>query len=241
MTEFPGRWAEGVSLVIAPVLMLAGVLLRLPYDAFFPRQLAAFAGNPALMTASYSCFAAGNVLLWPGVLGLVRRSPGSRWVLWGGVMVMLGLFERTFHAGVSHLAFQLVSVEGVSAAQKAVADSYGAFHVFASLSVALFFGWIVLAVGLWRAGTLDAVRTGAPGVVRAGALGRAVALGLMAALPIGVLKGTGVMSIVATVGLCVALVPFGVKVLREGPAPKWWAFPLALAIGAGAVVLGTLG
>ncbi|MEU7855347.1 hypothetical protein [Nonomuraea sp. NPDC049141] len=227
MTEFPGRWAEGVSLVIAPVLMLAGVLLRLPYDAFFPRQLAAFAGDPALMTASYSCFAAGNVLLWPGVLGLVRRSPGSRWVLWGGVMVMLGLFERAFHAGVSHLAFQLVSVQGLPAAQRAVADSYGAFHVFASLSVALFFGWIVLAVGLWRAGTLDLVR--------------AVALGLMSALPIGVLKGTGVMSIVATAGLCVALVPFGVKVLRDGPAPKWWAFPLALAIGAGAVVLGTLG
>ncbi|HUR01358.1 MAG TPA: hypothetical protein VM347_02355 [Nonomuraea sp.] len=227
MTEFPGRWAQGVSLVIAPVLMLAGVLLRLPYDAFFPRQLAAFAENPALMTASYSCFAAGNVLLWPGVLGLVRRSPGSRWVLWGGVMVMLGLFERTFHAGVSHLAFQLVSVEGLPAAQRAVADSYGAFHVFASLSTALFLGWIVLAVGLWRAGTLDVVR--------------AVALGLMSALPIGVLKGTGVMSIVATAGLCVALVPFGVKVLRDGPAPKWWAFPLALAIGAGAVVLGTLG
>ncbi|MBT2234641.1 hypothetical protein [Nonomuraea sp. NEAU-A123] len=227
MTEFPGRWAEGVSLVIAPVLMLVGVLLRLPYDAFFPRQLAAFAGNAALMTASYSCFAAGNVLLWPGVLGLVRRSPGSRWVLWGGVMVMLGLFERTFHAGVSHLAFQLVSVEGLPAARQAVADSYGAFHVFASLSVALFFGWIVLAVGLWRAGTLDVVR--------------AVALGLMSALPIGVLKGTGVMSIVATAGLCVALVPFGVKILRDGPAPKWWAFPLALAIGAGAVVLGTLG
>ncbi|MFD1547187.1 hypothetical protein [Nonomuraea guangzhouensis] len=227
MTEFPGRWPEGVSLVIAPVLMLAGVLLRLPYDAFFPRQLAAFAGDPALMTASYSCFAAGNVLLWPGVLGLVRRSPGSRWVLWGGVMVMLGLFERAFHAGVSHLAFQLVSVQGLPAAERAVADSYGAFHVFASLSVALFFGWIVLAVGLWRAGTLDLVR--------------AVALGLMSALPIGVLKGTGVMSIVATAGLCVALVPFGVKVLRDGPAPKWWAFPLALAIGAGAVVLGTLG
>jgi hypothetical protein len=221
MTEFPGRWAEGVSLALAPVLMLMGVLLRLPYDGFFPSQLAAFAESPALMTASYSCFAAGSVLLWPGVLRLARFAP------WGAAMVMLGLFARTFHAGISHLAFQLVSVEGLPAAQKAVAGSYGAFHIFASLSVALFFGWIVLAVGLWRAGTLSLVP--------------AVALGLMSALPIGVLKGTGPMSIVATVGLCVALVPLGVKVLRDGPAPKWWAFPLALAIGAGAVILGTLG
>ncbi|WP_219469433.1 hypothetical protein [Nonomuraea rhizosphaerae] len=221
MTEFPGRWAEGVSLTAAPVLMLAGVLLRLPYDGFFPSQLAAFAAEPALMTASYSCFAAGNVLLWPGVLRLARVAP------WGAAMVLLGLFERTFHAGISHLAFQLVSVQGLSAARNAVADSYGAFHVFASLSVALFFGWIVLAIGLWRAGTLG--------------LARALALGLMSALPIGVLKGTGPMSIVATVGLCVALVPLGVKVLRDGPAPRWWAVPLALAIGAGAFALGTLG
>ncbi|GAA3149597.1 hypothetical protein [Nonomuraea roseoviolacea] len=227
MNDFPGRWAEGVSLTLAPVLMLAGVLLRVGYDGFFPAQLAAFAEAPVLMSASYGCFALGSALLWPGVLGLVRRSPASRLVLWGGVMVLCGLFARAFHAGVSHLALQLVDGQGLAAAQRAVAAAYGAFHVFQAFNVMLFAGWAVLAVALWRAGTLGPVRS--------------VALGLMSALPMGVLKGTGPMSLLAVAGLCVALVPYGVKVLREGPAPRWWAVPLALAVGAGAVVLGTLG
>ncbi|MBN6057941.1 hypothetical protein JYK22_38830 [Nonomuraea sp. RK-328] len=227
MTDFPGRWAEGVSLTLAPVLMLSGVLLRTGYDGFFPAQLAAFAEAPALMSASYGCFALGSALLWPGVLGLVRRSPASRLVLWGGGMVLCGLFARAFHAGVSHLALQLVDVQGLASAQRAVAAAYGAFHVFQPLNVVLFAGWAVLAAGLWRAGTLGLVRS--------------VALGLMTALPIGVLKGTGPMSVLAVAGLCAALVPYGIGVLREGPAPRWWAVPLALAIGAGAVVLGALG
>jgi hypothetical protein len=44
--EFPGRWVEGAGLVLGPVLMLAGVLLRADVDCFFPAQLAAFAANP---------------------------------------------------------------------------------------------------------------------------------------------------------------------------------------------------
>lgn len=227
MTDFPGRWAEGVSLTLAPVLLLAGVLLRAGHDDFFPGQLAAFAAEPGLMSASYGCFAAGCALLWPGVLALVRRAPGSRLVRWGGVMVLLGLFARVFHAGVSHLAFQLVDVQGLAPAQAAVAGGYGAFHVFQPLNLATLAGWIVLAAGLRRAGVMGVVP--------------AVALGLAAALPIGVLKGTGPLSVVATAGLCVALVPYGVRVLRAGPAPKWWAVPLVLAAGAGAVVIGALG
>ncbi|MFC4591407.1 hypothetical protein [Sphaerisporangium corydalis] len=227
--EFPGRWVEGAGLVLGPSLMLAGVLLRADVDGFFPQQLAAVAASPARMTASYSAFVAGNVLLWPAVIALARRVGRTRpvWALWGGVMVLLGLFARTFHAGVNHLAFQLVDVQGAPAAQQVMADTYGAFHIFHTLSAAVFFGWIVLAVGTWRAGVLGIVRS--------------VALGLMAALPIGVLKGTGPMSVVATLGLCVALLPLGVRVLRDGPAPRWWAYPIALAVAAAAVLLGMAG
>jgi hypothetical protein len=38
----------------------------------------------------------------------------------------------------------------------------------------------------------------------------------MVMLPFGTLKGTEIRSI-ALIGLCIALVPFGVKMLREGP------------------------
>ncbi|GLX00781.1 hypothetical protein [Microtetraspora sp. NBRC 16547] len=228
--DFPGRRVEGVALVLGPVSMLTGVLLRADYNGFFPAQLAAFAESPGRMTTSYSAFAIGNVLLWPAVIALVRRIwPASpRLALWGGVMVLLGLFARTFHAGVNHLTFQLVDDQGMEQAWKAVADSYyGAFHVFQSLSVAVFFGWIVLAVGAWRSNALG--------------IARSVALASMSALPIGVLKGTGPMSIVTTLGLCVALVPLGVRVLRDGPAPSWWAYPLTLGVGTAAVLLGMAG
>jgi hypothetical protein len=42
----------------------------------------------------------------------------------------------------------------------------------------------------------------------------------MGALMMGVLKGSSAVSVVATAGLCVALVPLGVRVLREGPTPR---------------------
>jgi hypothetical protein len=94
-----------------------------------------------------------------------------------------------------------------------VADSYPAFHLFRVISFAIIPGWILLAVGAYRSRTLGPLRS--------------VALGLMAALMSGVLKGSTTVSVVATTGLCVALVPLGVKVLRgyaglagrDGPGP----------------------
>ncbi|MEU9837092.1 hypothetical protein AB0D67_36610 [Streptosporangium sp. NPDC048047] len=45
----------------------------------------------------------------------------------------------------------------------------------------------------------------------------------------------------AGLGLCAALVPLGAGVLRDGPAPRWWAYPLVLGVGAAAVLLGMAG
>jgi len=231
--RFPGRWLGGVALVLGPLLMLAGVLLRVRYHFFFPDQLAAYADHPTLIFAAYSLFLAGNIVLWPAVATLAQRIAVTKPVLavWGGALATFGLFARTFHAGVDHLAFQLVRVQDLPTATSAVGDSYGAYHIMSALSAAIFFGWIVLAVGAWRAGVMG--------------LPRAIALGLMAALPLGVLKGTTPLSIVAVAGLAVALVPLGVRVLREGPAPGaravvgWTAAVLAtIAVMA---VVGTLG
>ena len=43
---FPGRWVGGVSLVLAPLVLLAGALLRIQYHFFFPAQLAAARYEP---------------------------------------------------------------------------------------------------------------------------------------------------------------------------------------------------
>ncbi|MFC4011442.1 hypothetical protein ACFOY2_29725 [Nonomuraea purpurea] len=226
---FPGKWIEGIGLVLGPMLVMIGVLLKLGHDAFFPDQLAAFAGSPAQMTAAYSCFVAGIVLLSPAVLGVARRIGAThpRLAQWGLALTLAGLFARTFHAGVSHLAFQLVDVQGLGTAQRAISEQYGSFHVFQTINLATMVGWVVFAVGAWRAGVLGRVQS--------------LGLALMTSMPVGVLKGTGVMSIVAAAGLCVALVPLGIKVLSQGPAPRWWTYPLAAAIAAAVTLVSLVG
>ncbi|MCK2213825.1 hypothetical protein MF672_008485 [Actinomadura sp. ATCC 31491] len=235
ITSVPGRWVEGTGLVLGPLLLLAGVLVRAGADDFFPGQLAAYAAAPGRMALSYALYAAGAVLLWPAVTGLARliaaRRPG--WAAWGGTLAVLGLFGRVFHAGVSHLAFQLVDVLGLPAAQRAVAASYGAFHVFKATDVCIMGGWVVLAIGAHLA------RAFGPGPL---GVARCVALGLAAALPLGVLKGSSdPVALVALAGLAAALVPLGVAVLRAGPAPRWWAVALTAAFVPVAFALGLAG
>ncbi|WP_245641962.1 hypothetical protein [Nonomuraea candida] len=228
--EIPGRWAEGAGLVLGPLLTAAGVLTRLGQDDFFPGQLAAHAAHPGRMAWSYGLFAAGIVLLWPAATALGRRIGATRpgWARWGVTLVVLGLFGRVFHAGVSHLAFQLVDVLGLETARHVVEGTYGAFHVFKATNVCVMAGWLVLAVGAHLAGALGPVRC--------------VALGLAAALPLGVLKGsTDPVSLLALAGLIVVMVPLGVEALRRGPAPRWWAAALTAAFVPLAVLLGLVG
>jgi hypothetical protein len=222
----PGRWLGGVTMVVGPLLLLAGVLLRAGTPFFFPYQLAAFEERPSVIVASYSLFVAGNVLLWPAVLVLAKRISATRPILgvWGGAMTVFGLFARTFHAGMDHFAFQLAGARGSELATEIIADTYGPLQIdqiLLPLHAAIFFGWIVLALGAYRAGILRLLSS--------------VLLGLMAGLPQGVLKGTRPFSIIAAAGLCVALVPLGVKVLHDGPRPQ-----LGAALGWTAVVLAVL-
>lgn len=141
----------------------------------------------------------------------------------GGALVLCGLFERTFHAGVDHAARGLVLRHGVEQATAQVAESYQDLHLFSFLSFTIPFGWPVLAFGAYRSGVLGPVR--------------AVAPASMSALPLGVLEGTEVLSVVATAGPCVALVPLGVRLLLDGPRPDRGSALLALVA---APVIGAL-
>lgn len=230
---FPGRWLGAASLIMAPLLLLTGILLRIQFHFFFPQQLAAYHDHPALMTAAYNFFLAGNILLWPAVLSVANiiaaRRPG--WAIWGGSFVIFGLFARTFHAGADYLAFQMARIEGVQNATKTVGASYGAFHVVSSLNAPILLGWILLAIGAFLSRTLGLVRS--------------IALGLMSALMMGVLKGSSPISVVSASGLCVAFVPLGFALLRTPPAPSWGKVVLGLAVGlalvAGLFYFGQLG
>ena len=225
---FPGRWLGAASLILGPLLLLTGVVLRLRFDFFFPAQLEAAAAHPTLMFAAYSAFLCGVILLWPGIIVLAQRIGRThpRWGLWGAALVIFGLFARTFHAGADHLAFQLVRIEGVEPAVRVIQSSYGAPHIVKTLNAAILFGWLVLAVGAYRSRTLGLVRS--------------VALALMAGLMMGILKGSSMISVVSAAGLCVALVPLGLETLRADPRPRLLAFlgwSLAAAAGVGAMSL----
>src|SRR5690606_10936220 len=221
---FPGSWLGGISLILAPPLLLAGVLLRIQVHFFFPEQLEAYEVHPLLMKWSYQLFLGGNILLWPGIMALVHHIGQSKSALatWGGVMVIFGLFARTFHAGVDHLAFQLVEIHSVEMAVSTVRKSYGAFHVALMFNLFILLGWIVLALGAYLSGTLDIFRS--------------IALAMMSLLMLGVLKGSSIVSVVATTGLCIALVPFGLKVLQKtyqptfGTVVRWISYIIALFI-----------
>jgi hypothetical protein len=211
--RFPGRWVGGGSLILGPLLIATGALLRIQFHFFAPQQLAAYQEHPTLITAAYSVYSIGSVVLCFGIISLAnligRWSPV--WAGWAGCLAICGLFNRTFSAGVDHLAFQLVRVQNLDMAFQAVSDSYRAFHIFRTLNGAIMMGWVLLAIGAYRSGTLGRLRS--------------VALGLMVMLPFGTLKGTEIRSI-AIIGLCVALIPLGVSMLRNGPPlsrrAKFW-------------------
>ena len=205
---FPGRWVGGITMILAPLLFLIGMLLRIQYHFFFPQQLQAFQDNPTLMITAYNFFIVGNIFLFPAILTLVRLNGKKKGQisLWGGMFVILGLFARTFQGGINHLAFQLVDLHGLDMATKTIADSYGAFNLIATLNGTIMFGWLILAIGSYLSGTLG--------------LFKSICLGLMAALMSGVLKGTSLFSVVAASGLCIALIPLGFKVLNQGEKPS---------------------
>jgi hypothetical protein len=216
MTTFE-RWAGGPAMIIGPALLLTGMLLRAPFPFFFPHQLTAAVEHPAQMTAAYTCVLAGTVLLWPAVLALTTRIATQRpaWAAWSAVLVVTGLFERTFHAGFDQAAVDLARHNGTDAATTFVGAAYGDLHLFSYLSFTILIGWLVLAFGAWRSGELGMVRS----------------IGLAAAslMPLGVLKGTTILGAVGAAGLCIALVPTGISLLRSGPRPSTRQVWLAVA------------
>ncbi|MFJ6673445.1 hypothetical protein ACIQMJ_20240 [Actinosynnema sp. NPDC091369] len=215
---FPGRWIGAGTLILAPLLLLAGLLLRWPFHYFFPQQLAAVAERPGLMSAAHALTIAGTVLLAPAVIALAHHIGQTRPVAasWGASLVLVGLFERTFHAGIDQAAHNLVRHEGPTTATDLIAQSYQDLHLFSFLSFTILLGWPVLAFAAYRSRTLGPFR--------------ALALATTCLLPLGVLKGTELTSVIAAVGLCAAFVPTGLQQLLTGPRPTRKSVLLTLSI-----------
>ncbi|GHE92594.1 hypothetical protein GCM10017786_26580 [Amycolatopsis deserti] len=220
------RWIGGPAMIAAPLLLLAGMLLRFPVPFFFPHQLAAAVEHPGRMSAAYTCVLAGTVLLCPAVLALAARV-GTGWGTCGAVLVVTGLFGRVFHAGFDQAALALARHRGAGFATAFVGDAYGELHLFSYLTFTILLGWPVLAFAAWRARVLHPVQ--------------ALGLAATAALPLGVLKGTTALSLVAVAGLGVALVPAGVRLLRTAPRPDFRLVAAAVPVVGLLAYVSTLG
>lgn len=225
-TNYPGRWIGGVTLILGPMILCAGYLLRYlstvtaltpqqaawaeaqPFAAY--GQLLAYSSEPAMLTLAYAVFALGAVLLFPAFVALAQRAGGGL-AFWGATLLVAGLFARLYFAGADQTAFQLTEVMGpdqtTSTIMKEYVDiSYGPWRVPVWASVGQYAGSLLLAIAAWRSGVFGTAR--------------ALMLLLAGGTWMGVLKGASIPDVLVTGLLCVALVPMGARMLGERlPAP----------------------
>jgi hypothetical protein len=178
----PGRWIGGVALLVGPMVFLAGLVVRHigvsvatftpAQEAWFdeqtfaaPRELAAYAQHPGLVTTGYTLFAAGAVLMVPALLafGRVVARGAPRLAYWGALLLILAQLRRLYFGGIEVSAFRLVDTIGLNRATDWVLDnyvdlSYGLWRIPVTLSVGSIVGGLVLAVGAYRAGVFGLVR-----------------------------------------------------------------------------------
>ena len=221
VTGWPGSRFGAGALVVAPLLLLAGELVRSGHDYFFPAQLAAMAGVPGAIQTSYALYTAGLVLLIPAFLALAgligRERPG--WAFWGATIAVVGSTVRIFQEGISFLALQLVPAQGLETATAAVSDTYKAWYVLQTLDGSDNLAWAVLAIGAYRARVLGWVP--------------ALGVAFMLTHYSGVLKGTDLSTLTGAVLLAAVFVPLGVGLWRRAePVSRrvWWGGVAALAL-----------
>ena len=210
---WPGSRFGGASLVLAPLLLLGGEVVRSGHYFYFPDQLSAMATDPGVTLTSYSLYTAGLVLMIPAFVVLAQliglERPG--WAFWGLTIAVVGSAVRIFQEGISFLALQLVDVQGLETATTAVSETYGAWYVLVPLNGSDNLAWGLLAIGAYRARVLGWVP--------------ALGVAFMLTHYSGVLKGSDLNSIAGAVLLAAVLVPLGISLWRASePSSRraWW-------------------
>ncbi|MGI5285294.1 hypothetical protein ACQEVF_18435 [Nonomuraea polychroma] len=145
------------------------------------------------------------MLLFPAFIALAQRVGGGL-AFFGATLLVAGLFSRLYFAGADQTAFQLTDAIGLDQATNAtmkeyVDISYGPWRVPVWASVGQYAGSLLLAIAAWRTGVFGTTR--------------ASMLLLAGGTWMGVLKGASIPDALVTALLCVALVPLGVRMLRD--------------------------
>lgn len=221
ISGWPGTRFGAGALVFAPLLLLAGEIVRWGHFYFYPDQLAAMVTSPATILTSYSLYTAGLVLMIPAFLALAAMISKDCpvWGFWGATIAVIGSTVRIFQDGISFFGLQLVDVQGLEGATTAVGDTYGAWYVLETLNGSDNLGWAILAIGAYRARVLGWMP--------------ALGVSFMLTHYSGVLKGTDLNSLTGALLLVVALLPLGVRLWsgREPiPRPVRWLGAAGIAL-----------
>lgn len=221
------RLISGLSLILAPLLWTAGLLIQwlararagltlselgdLDEATFAaPMLLEVHARQPGLSTAGSTLLLLGILLMVPAAFALSRqaaaRAPWSATL--GCVLLTVGLMARMFYLGVDATALNVVERLGAETASSLILDGYGE-----------------LAYAFWRVPVIASAGTILGSLLLAFALFQSERWGLLRCLlflPAGWL-GIGVLKEhepgVGGFALTIALLPCGFALLR-GHAPR---------------------
>ena len=153
--ETTKRCVMGLSMLLAPLLLLVGFSIHPPEPHDGAQMLEVIANDAGRWNSAHILFALSMVLSIPATLGLMdllERRGGTRFGLIGGSLTVVGVIFLTLFIGVELAMSAIASVPveehpGIEAAMQALIDFDGPLPVvFVGLSLNL--GLFVLAVGL---------------------------------------------------------------------------------------------
>lgn len=201
---FPGRTVTGLCMIIAPLLALIGSLLPIGiYHAKGVDFAAGMAAHHMRAGLAFNFAVAGMMLMIFAVVGVAQAIAAVRPRLGqaGGVIAIIGICGPLFFNGVYFGGYHLTDPSTQSIAGKMMDQAQMIPSNIINISgPALIVGFILLAIG----------------AAKAGVLGRwqAWALGLSCIVPVGFISGFIVIAAIGYVASALALLPFGLQLLR---------------------------
>jgi hypothetical protein len=221
------KTVAGACMVIAPLLLLVGVVIHPERKDDVGAQLAVISGHLDAWYIAYALILASLVLAVPAVLGLMHMLREREVVLGhlGGALGLIGVLALTGLTAIYGFVGWQAAVPGADHVQmtalfERLTHTAGVVVPFFAMSFAFMLGVAVLALGLYRA---RAVQSWMAALVVIGVVGLAVSAFVV----------TSWLAIVAAAFLLVGLGSIGRYVLRESDAdwehtPEYQGFrPLA--------------
>ncbi len=203
---FPGPAVTGVTMILAPLLAVAGTALGMGiYHATGADFVRSMVAQPVTFNLAIQLALSAIVLLLIATVGLATMvcATAPRWGRWAGVVAIIGLAGPISFESIYWAASQITDTAAHRATAGQLIDNAQIIPrlVLNVSGPAIVVGFILLAIATVTSGLLDRPR--------------AVALGLTALIPFGFISGYLVISLVGFAGTAVALVPLGIRVLRN--------------------------